>query len=112
MDMLYHWLIDRVRQKNLMCIGGQGVRILATITQNIIYITQQDISFQLAPPHIHHRNAAARAIQTLKDHFIAGLSSCDPNFPLKLWDKLLPQATFHNTQSTAQIMDQPTHVCL
>jgi hypothetical protein len=36
MDMRYHWLTDRVRQKKLMYIGGQGVKILVTITQNII----------------------------------------------------------------------------
>ena len=27
-----------------------------------------------------------------KNHFIAGLCSTDANFPLKLWDHLLPQA--------------------
>jgi hypothetical protein len=32
-------------------------------------------------------------LKTFKNHFIAGLCSVDPNFPLKLWDKLLPQAT-------------------
>jgi hypothetical protein len=36
MDMRYHWLTDRVRKKNLMFIGDQGVKILETITQNII----------------------------------------------------------------------------
>jgi hypothetical protein len=54
---------------------------------------QHDIQFQLAPPHMHRRNAAERAIQTFKNHFIAGLCSVDPNFPLRLWDRLLPQAT-------------------
>jgi hypothetical protein len=44
------------------------------------------------PPHIHQRNAAERAIRTFKNHFIAGLCSTNPDFPLRLWDKLLPQA--------------------
>jgi hypothetical protein len=57
------------------------------------YLTNQGINYQLAPPHIHWRNNAERAIQTFKNHFIAGLCSVDPTFPLKLWDKLLPQAT-------------------
>jgi hypothetical protein len=57
------------------------------------YLTKQGITYQLAPPHIHLRNNAERAIKTFKNHFIAGLCSVDPNFPLKLWDKLLPQAT-------------------
>jgi hypothetical protein len=56
-------------------------------------LNQHDIQFQLAPPRMHRRNAAERAIQTFKNHFIAGLCSVDPNFPLRLWDRLLPQAT-------------------
>jgi hypothetical protein len=57
------------------------------------YLTKQVIYYQLAPPDIHRRNNAERAIQTFKNHFIAGLCSVDPKFPLKLWDKLLPQAS-------------------
>ena len=57
------------------------------------YITDKlDITYQLIPPHMHRRNAAERAIRTFKDHFKAGLASRDPNFPLHLWDRLLPQA--------------------
>jgi hypothetical protein len=56
-------------------------------------LNQHDIQFQLAPTHMHRRNAAERAIQTFKNHFIAGLCSVDPNFLLRLWDRLLPQAT-------------------
>ena len=43
-------------------------------------------------PHIHRRNSAEHAIQTFKNHFIAGLASMDPNFPLSNWCRLLPQA--------------------
>jgi hypothetical protein len=50
------------------------------------------MQFQLAPPHMHRINAAERAIRTFKNHFVAGLCSTDPNFPLRLWDRLLPQA--------------------
>jgi hypothetical protein len=57
------------------------------------YLTKQGIDYQLAPPHIHRRNNAERAIQTFKNHFIAGLCAVTPNFLLKLWEKLLPQAT-------------------
>jgi hypothetical protein len=57
------------------------------------YLTKQGIYYQLAPPHIHRRNNAERVIQNFRNHFISGLCSVDPNFPLKLWDKLLPQAT-------------------
>jgi hypothetical protein len=56
------------------------------------YMMEQQIDFQLAPPHVHRRNAAERAIRTFKNHFIAGLCSTDKDFPLPLWDRLLPQA--------------------
>jgi hypothetical protein len=56
-------------------------------------LTKQGIDYQLASPHIHWRNNAERAIQNFKNHFIAGICSVDPNFKLKLWDKILPQAT-------------------
>jgi hypothetical protein len=36
MDMGYHWLTDRVRQKKLTFIGDQNVKSSAIITQNII----------------------------------------------------------------------------
>ena len=56
------------------------------------YLRDQGIDFQLAPPNIHRQNAAERAIRTFKNHFIAGLCSVEPAFPMHLWDKLLPQA--------------------
>jgi hypothetical protein len=55
------------------------------------FIIASNIDFQLAPPHVHRRNTAERAIRTFKNHFISGLCSTNPDFPLNLWDKLLPQ---------------------
>jgi hypothetical protein len=54
------------------------------------FFTAQNIDYQLVPPHCHRRNAAERAIRTFKEHFVAGLSSVDPSFPMHLWDRLLP----------------------
>jgi hypothetical protein len=58
------------------------------------FMTSEHVDFQLAPPppHLHRRNAAERAIRTFKNHFIAGLCTTNPDFPLHLWDRLLPQA--------------------
>jgi hypothetical protein len=56
------------------------------------FFTANDVQYQLVPPHCHRHNTAERAIQTFKEHFVAGLSSVDPTFPLNLWDILLPQA--------------------
>ena len=49
-------------------------------------------TYQLLPPHTHWRNLAERAIQTLKNHFKAGLSSMNPSFPLSESDWLIEQA--------------------
>ena len=56
-------------------------------------MTDKQVDFQLVPPHLHCRNSAKRAIRTWKNHFIAGLCTVDPNFPLTLWDSLIQQAT-------------------
>ena len=57
------------------------------------FLRPEIVKFQLVPPYLHRTNAAERAIQTYKDQLIAGLRSCDPNFPLHLWDCLIPHAT-------------------
>jgi hypothetical protein len=54
--------------------------------------TVNDITYQLVPPHCHLRNSMERAIRTFKEHFVAGLSSVEPSFPMHLWDRLLQQA--------------------
>jgi hypothetical protein len=56
------------------------------------FFTVNDIAYQLVPPHCHLQNAAKSAIRTFKEHFVAGISSVDPAFPLHLWYILLPQA--------------------
>ena len=56
------------------------------------YINSENINIQLVEPHDHHVNAAERAIQTFKHHFIAGLATVDIDFPIQLWDEFLPQA--------------------
>ena len=55
-------------------------------------LRKYDVEYQRVPPHIHRRNAAERAIRTFKNHFLAGLASCDPKFPIYEWDRLLFQA--------------------
>ena len=48
--------------------------------------------YQLVPPNDHRRNVAEKAIQIFKDHFIAVLCGTTENFPMQLWDQLLPRA--------------------
>jgi hypothetical protein len=46
----------------------------------------------IVPAGVHRCNAAECCICTFKSHFIAGLCSVNKDFPLHLWDKLVPQA--------------------
>ena len=59
----------------------------------------------LVEPHNHRINAAERAIQTFKDHFISALTTTDSEFPLQLWDKLTSQVetTLNNLMRASRI---------
>ena len=50
------------------------------------------MTYQLVLPHDHQQNLAEKAFQTVKAHFISILCGVDKDFPLHLWDRLLPQA--------------------
>lgn len=58
------------------------------------YLTEsKNIELMLVPPCMHRVNAAEKAIDIFKSHFITGLDTVDLNFPLYLWCRLLPLAT-------------------
>jgi hypothetical protein len=46
---------------------------------------------ELTPADQHRRNAAERAIQTFKGHFISVLAGVSDDYPINRWDELLPQ---------------------
>ena len=52
---------------------------------------KKNCAIQLVLPDNHRRNLAERAIQTFKSHFKAVIAGVDDNFPMHLWDRLLPQ---------------------
>ena len=56
------------------------------------YMTTSKIKYQIVLPHNHRQDYAKNAINSFKDHFIAGLTSMNKFFPLKLWCRLLPHA--------------------
>jgi hypothetical protein len=71
------------------------------------FFTVNNIAYQLVLPQCHRRNAAERAIRTFKEHFVAGLSSVGPSFPMHLWERLLPQAEITlNLQRTSRLHPQ------
>ena len=56
-------------------------------------INSMKIKYQQVPPSNHRENNSEIAIQTFKNHFIAGMCSIDKDFHIQLWDRLLKQAT-------------------
>jgi hypothetical protein len=54
------------------------------------YLTPKHCELMLVEPNNHQVNAAERAIQTFKDHFVSALATTDSKFPLQLWDRLAP----------------------
>ena len=54
--------------------------------------SQHNMQLELVPPGCHQRNAADVAIRNFKSHFLSVLAGVADDFPLHLWDRLLPQA--------------------
>jgi hypothetical protein len=84
-NKLYDYLTDRGLKPKFNVMDNEASTAIKKL------LTQRDTKFQLVEPHNHRVNAAERAIRTFKNHFIAGLCTVDKDFPLQLWDRLLPQ---------------------
>ena len=84
---LVTYLKNRGFRRQVRWLDIEASKLLKTFNHN------NNIEFRLVPPHIHRQNAAERAIQTWKNHLVAGLCSTDTQFPMHLWDRLLAQAT-------------------
>ena len=82
--------------RKFLCIRGltPKTHVLDNKCSKVLkeYMEEENETFQLVPPHLHQQNAAERAIQTFKNHFIAGMVSTYKDSPLHLWCRLLPQA--------------------
>jgi hypothetical protein len=85
-EALYQTLTARGCKPSLNILNNEASRAIKRA------ITKTGATYQLVKPHNHRVNAAERAIRTFKNHFIAGLCSTDPSFPVCLWDELVPQA--------------------
>ena len=55
-------------------------------------LNEHGVDIELVPSRQHRRNTAQRAIRTFKNHFLAGLATCNSDFPLREWDRLLDKA--------------------
>jgi hypothetical protein len=80
---LHQYLADRGLKPRLQKLDNECSEALKQ------FMRQASVDFQLVPPYDHRQNAAERAIGIWKDHFVAGLASTDPNFPMNLWCRLV-----------------------
>jgi hypothetical protein len=77
-DLIHQELTSKGFKPKLQTLDNEASSALKN------FFTAHDVEYQLVPPHCHRRNAAERAIHTFKEHFVAGLASVDPDFPLHL----------------------------
>ena len=47
---------------------------------------KKKVTFQRVPPACYRENSTERALKTSKAHFKAGLTTVDPNCPIREWD--------------------------
>jgi hypothetical protein len=85
--VLYRQLTDAGLKPNFQIMDNKASTAVKS------FLKQNNITYQLVPPHIHRRNAAERAIHTFKSHFVAGLATTDGHLPTHLWCQLVHQAT-------------------
>ena len=55
-------------------------------------LKEENMKYQLVPLHNHCTHLTENAIRTVKNHFITGLESVDPDYSVREWDRLIPQA--------------------
>ena len=55
-------------------------------------LTKATLQYELASQNIQRHNAAKRAIRTFKNHFLEGIATCSPTFPITKWDQFLTHA--------------------
>ena len=94
----------------MKCIKDRNILVYLQILDNEaiteykrIIKAEWGVGYQLVTPHIHHRNAAERAIHTFKAHFLSILAGTVNTFPKNLWDLLITQ-----TELTLNLLRQST----
>jgi hypothetical protein len=85
-DRLVEWLTWAGLKLRLQRLDNDASKALKK------QIAQHEIKHQMVPLHVHHANAAERAIRTFKNHFIAGLCTIDTKFHwingINYWNKV------------------------
>ena len=83
--ILYEKITKNAVQTKFWIIDNEASKLL----KSALSTNHQD--YQLTPPHIHRINAAERAIRTYKNHLLAGIATCNTEFPITEWDRLINQ---------------------
>ena len=86
----YQTLVDRLKERGI----NPTMHILDNecSAEFKALINENEMNYQLVPPHDHRRNVTEKAIHTFKDHFVAVLCGADDDFPLQLWCQILRHA--------------------
>jgi hypothetical protein len=85
----YNSILDRlaaqgIKPKHQMLDNKASKEYLKTIEN-------RGMTLELAPPGNHRRNLAEKMIQTGKNHITSNPIGCVESFPMREWDRLLPQ---------------------
>ena len=84
-NKIYNRLVKHINEPKLFIMDNECSNDLK------LSILKNKNTYQLVPPNQHRRNAAEKAIRTFKNHFLSGLATCNSNYPIHEWDRLLPQ---------------------
>ena len=98
----YNFIMQRLKEKNIL-VDLQTLNNECSKEYKATMQKKWNVTYQLVPPDLHRRNAAEWAIRTFKAHLLAIFSGVSTDFPLYLWDLLLPQ-----TEITLNFLRQST----
>jgi hypothetical protein len=82
---VYEYLTNRGFKPQLNVMDNQCSKTIQK------FIESSNAKIQLVNPDDHRVNAAERAIQKWKNHWLAGMGTLDPNCPIQLWCQFIEQ---------------------
>ena len=82
----YTFFARLANKPNLQMLDNETSSALSDYLKN-----EAKVIVEFVPPNCHRRNCAERAIQDWKAHFISGLATVDPTFPIAAWNELIYQ---------------------
>ena len=102
---IYNTLVDKGHKPLLNITDNQATTPLKK------FLKEKKCKWQFVEPNNHRVNAAKRAIQTYKNHFVSGLASTDHDWPIQLWDTLTTQAciTLNLVRTSRKHPDKSAH---